>query len=102
MKLRPEVQLFSEAMEERLRANDHKGGWDECGTPWLLKRLRDEVNELAGVVNAEPIPYRGGALAVWRGNALHEAADVANFAMMIADVSGALRAEADDEAGEEG
>lgn len=79
---RPEVVAFASAMEERLKANDHKGGWQDCAVPWLIGRLRDEVAEL------------GGATAPMHGlsshGILHEAADVANFAMMIADVCGPL------------
>jgi len=61
-------------MEERLRANDHKGGWGDSDCYWLLKRLRMETKELSD--------------ALWDGpdsQIQKEAADVANFAMMIAD-----------------
>ena len=79
-RLRPEVRAFAVAMEERLRANDHKGGWKgECQL-WLLERLEDEFAELA--------------LAVLDGKPPHEirdeAADVANFALFVADVAGGL------------
>jgi NTP pyrophosphatase (non-canonical NTP hydrolase) len=78
--LRWQVVAFAYAMEERLRANDHKGGWDGCDKNWLLYRLVDETGELAGEVYEE----------TGDNQVLHEAADVANFAMMIADVSGEL------------
>lgn len=76
--LRPVVRAFARAMEQELKANDHKGGWHDCDPAWLLGRLREETDELAGAVAA------GGP------DVLAEAADVANYAMMIADRMGAL------------
>jgi hypothetical protein len=57
-------------MEMRLRANDHKGGWYDCTLQYLKKRLHEEVMELR---------------SSRRDTRVEEAADVANFAMMIAD-----------------
>jgi hypothetical protein len=76
---RPEVLAFAVAMETRLRANDHKGGWGACSAAHLLSRVADEFKELKRAVG----DLNGGDI-------LHEAADVANFAMMVADVCGAL------------
>lgn len=76
MKLRPEVLRFARAMEKKLRANDHKKHWYWMGSQYLSVRLTQESRELRH--------------AMKRGNAdqiLDEAADVANFAMMIADVA---------------
>lgn len=70
VKLRPVVAAFAEAMELKLRENDHKGHWRYCSGTYLFNRLRGEVNELSRA----PADQR-----------LAEAADVANFAMMIAD-----------------
>jgi NTP pyrophosphatase (non-canonical NTP hydrolase) len=72
--LRPSVRWFAERMERELRANAYKGGWAGCDAPWLLKRLREETRELAEAI-------RGGDAE----DIAAEAADVANFAMMIAD-----------------
>jgi hypothetical protein len=116
---RPEVKAFAVLMEEKLRENDHKGGWTggACSVQYLLKRLIEEVAEVVGTFRAK-VP-RG--LHNWNPNlelALHhldlaegqlaqigeftefhnggkrrvggEAADVANFTMMLADVCGAL------------
>lgn len=80
---RAQVQRFALAMEAELRANDHKGGWHACTLSWLLRRLRVEVNELERAIKHK---QRVGA------EVLSEAADVANFAMMIADNCGALPA----------
>ena len=50
--LRPEVQRFAELMEVKLRENDHKGGWDECGNGYLKRRMRTELRELFAAVDA--------------------------------------------------
>jgi hypothetical protein len=71
--LRPAVQWFAEQMELALGDNDHKGGWTSCTPYWLLRRLRGETQELEREVK------KRGHLIV------REAADVANFALMIAD-----------------
>jgi NTP pyrophosphatase (non-canonical NTP hydrolase) len=78
--LRPVLARFAEEMESKLKANDHKGGWRN-DSPWaLLERLREEEEELATAIArcASPEEIRA------------EAANVANFAMMIADVFEAL------------
>lgn len=80
--LRPEVQRFALAMEERLKANDHKGGWENCTTSYLWRRLVEESGELEEELAKDLTDGRV---------VLHEAADVANFAMMLADVYGALK-----------
>ena len=72
---RREVTEFAREMESRLRANEHKGGWQDCASNELLVMLLKEVAELA-----EALYWRASSNEVRR-----EAADVANFAMMIAD-----------------
>lgn len=72
---RPEVMRFARAMEEKLAENDHKGGWLDETFTWLLGRLEDEMRELKRAVRKGE-PAR---------TVLREAADVANFAMMIAE-----------------
>lgn len=44
--IRPEVMRFAALMEEKLRKNDHKGGWQACSPGWLYGRLCQEVDEL--------------------------------------------------------
>jgi NTP pyrophosphatase (non-canonical NTP hydrolase) len=80
--VRPEVRAFALAMEERLKANDHKGGWKDCDPNYCLNRLYEEASELVGAI----LTVR----EVGREAILQEAADVANFAMMLADVCAAL------------
>lgn len=83
---RAEVVAFAHLMEAQLRANDHKPGW-RGENPWpLLDRLHEEAAELA----EELQPGSRTDLATWRLRLGAEAADVANFAMMIADVCGVL------------
>jgi hypothetical protein len=83
VRIRPEVRAIAEAMEERLKRNEWKGGWDAMSVAALFKRLGQEIAELRRETkkpNAKQNPYM----------IRHEAADVANFAMMIADVCNAL------------
>lgn len=80
MDIRPEVAAFAQAMELKLRENEHKGGWKNCDIFYLFSRLAEETAELKhAVIDRYP-----------KTSVLDEAADVANFAMMIADVCGAL------------
>jgi len=78
MKIRTEVLIFAEAMEKKLRKNDHKGGWDSESYDYLIARLFEEARELQRTTCRANI--RGSYRAV-----LGEALDVANFAMMIYD-----------------
>lgn len=68
---RVQVKWFSEQMELKLRENDHKGGWDNCTFQFLFQKLDEEVRELTTCISEE--------------EAIKEAADVGNIAMMIAD-----------------
>jgi len=69
--IRPAVLKFAHLMEWKLRLNDDRPGWKDCTKEWLLGRLKEELAELE---KAHP-----GKLTAY------EAADVANFVMMIAD-----------------
>lgn len=74
----PCVLEFAQAMEGKLALNRHKGdreAWLKDDPSALVTRLYDEVNELSDAVKDKG-----------PGEVLGEAADVANFAMMIADV----------------
>lgn len=72
--VRDEAQWFAQQMERKLQANDHKEGWRRMTTAWLLKRLRQEVDEIE-------VALKAGKL----DDIVSECADVGNFAMMIAD-----------------
>ena len=69
--MRETVHWFANEMEFQLIENDHKSGWRGLTNAWLLNRLRQEVGELERAV-------------IEGKNVIEEAADVANFAMMIA------------------
>ncbi len=78
--LRPEVAAFAILMETRLRANDHKPGWRKSWPSTLWAALIGNASPLlVGCNNG------GDPDAVAR-----HAADVANFAMMMADNAGGL------------
>lgn len=81
--LRPEVAHFAVIMESCLRQNDHKPGWKRDGVRELIWRLWDEAAEL----DVATIPEQGRSSEY----IAREAADVANFAMFIADVCGGLK-----------
>lgn len=81
MEVRESVKWFAEQMENKLKENDKKGGWDDCNIYWLIQRIREEINELLSAVNLNR------DLGATKENIIREAADVANFAMMIADIT---------------
>ena len=72
---RASVTWFAAEMERQLAENDWKGGWEHCSLWELYQRLLEEAGELAGVLSG----YSNGSV-------IDEAADVANYAMMIADI----------------
>jgi NTP pyrophosphatase (non-canonical NTP hydrolase) len=71
------VDLFSGDMKRKLRANVHKKHWDEVSFQYLLMRLKEEIKELEEVIDSDYLDTFA--------RVIDEAADVANFAMMIAD-----------------
>lgn len=86
--LRPEVQRFATLMEEALRRNEGKGGWHDDQPEELLLRAYEELGELHREVLRR---FRSDEPGSWRNRIAREAADVANFALMVADVCGGLR-----------
>lgn len=87
---RTEVITFANLMEQQLRANDHKDGWKGDTSDALHQRLLEEAEELS-----EALAWRSALFGDADPERIgREAADVANFAMMIADVCGALGTEA--------
>ena len=71
---RNSVAWFSEQMEAKLAKNDHKGGWGNCELQYLSKRLTDERKELYEAIKSKDSE-----------KIIAECADIANFALMIAD-----------------
>lgn len=68
------VDLFALDMKRKLAANVHKKHWDEVPMIYLYLRMREEEAELYSALE------EGN-----QQNIIDEAADVANFSMMLAD-----------------
>jgi hypothetical protein len=79
---RPSVRRFSEAMELKLKANDHKGGWHNMPLWYLLARLKEETIELEAALERAELSETQVAFEA----AMQEAVDVSNFCMMIWEV----------------
>lgn len=108
------LERFTSAMRAQLDANAWKGGWKDDAPHHLLSRVCEELAELVETLRSDAgkadFCFRVAALDLRRaaqmlrtfgafhevtadaGDAAHEAADVANMAMMVADVLGGLRA----------
>ncbi len=73
--VRPAVLRFAELMEEKLSEHDgERAHWSGCNLGQLFRRLLLEAEELREAIDEnEPL------------HMMMEAADIANFAMMIAD-----------------
>jgi NTP pyrophosphatase (non-canonical NTP hydrolase) len=87
--IRKKVAWFSELMEKELVENIYKGGWDDANLLWLQARLSEELGELSRLLVRFHWPTGGvisGENTTVKRRAIEEAADVANFAMMIADI----------------
>jgi len=76
MQRRKEVNWFADQMEKVLQANDHKGGWRNCYIRDMLIRIPEEYTELVEAVVSGDID-----------RIVSEAADVANFSLMVADLA---------------
>lgn len=69
------VPDFANAMEQRLRANDHKAGWKRDSVESLVDQMRASQKKLAlSMHGKESVAVVG-----------RRAANLANFAMMVAD-----------------
>lgn len=88
------VQYFAAAMEVKLAANEHKGGWKQDKWLDLYQRLVEEKTEFLEALirfrNASRFAQTQEDLDKYRADVLAEAADCANFLAMICDVIGAL------------
>lgn len=85
---RPAVRRFAEKMEYKLSLHDDRPGWLNLDPEWLLKRLREETDELERAMKEKR--------SDWAEKACLETADVANFSMMICDVLSHRRSPEDD------
>lgn len=78
-KARDEVIWFAEVMEDKLKKNDHKTHWKYAEIGYLSKRLHQESKELSRALQHTDETEQSNL------EIIQECADVANFAMMIAD-----------------
>ena len=94
MKLRKEVLWFGRQMEAKLQEHDDdRGGWENCDNRYLQDLLMQGAEELlvaCGILDdaidrscysMEDVPLQQATIM----HVITEAADVANFALMIAD-----------------
>lgn len=85
-RVRKEVEWFASVMEGVLQDNDERGGWSKCSMFWLLERIEEQVKSAREAVVELSVKRFEGLEA---GNEfrvlIKEAADIANFAMMVAD-----------------
>lgn len=72
----PEMAKFLDAMVFKLRRNAHKGKWETVPMALALERLDDEMGELRSAV------VNGSTMEI-----LMESADVANMALIVANIS---------------
>ena len=93
-KPRGSVRNFASLMEQVLQENDWKGGWGGLTSGYLLRRLSQELRELRKAVKTcslmreHPWNRTNEAYDEAKQMVAREAADVANFSMMIAEVLG--------------
>jgi hypothetical protein len=88
LELRPEVAAFAQLMEQKLQENEYKAGWRHLDGQDLIWKLRDRFYELEDCVWVTP-PENLTPAEV-KHLISRDAADVANYAMMVADVKGDL------------
>lgn len=77
------LKVFSDAMEIKLRKNDHKRGWRELPIEALKRLMLLEVQELEVALDFLDVK-----------EARNETVDIANFAMMLHDRLGMLNQDA--------
>lgn len=85
IELRPELAAFATHMEQVLRNNDHKGGWEHLNLCALSLYVEKELHELNAAIHrfhkdCNPDNVEGLLHAIQL-----EACDLANYAMMLHD-----------------
>lgn len=81
MEPREEVKKFAQEMEKQLQANEHKGGWKKCNDYLLYKGIEHNARELVQTL----MMAEGN-----KADIIRRCANIANYAMMIADNFGGL------------
>ena len=84
------VPGFSDLMVKALAEHGDRGdSWKDEDEGWLLERAREELEELA--ISLEKRDTKGMGYSQKQAKVIaHNAADVSNFMMMIADAVGGL------------
>lgn len=77
IKYGPDIRRFVDAMIYKLEKNAHKGRWEDLSLEDAFMRLTDEVSELKAEVHGDRNMVR----------TMLEAADVANFALIVAAIA---------------
>jgi len=86
---RQSVQNFAQEMERKLRDNEHKGNWLNTDLLDMLDKLTEEKQELVRAVKKHNANYYSPNQPIDKNimqQVTDEAADVANIAMMVADI----------------
>lgn len=87
LELRPAVAWFAQMMEAKLRTCDYKGGWKGMSIWPLVSGIQDELRELQVEHSIVEDDRRYGRAPSNLDRVVAEAVDVANYAMMVADVA---------------
>ncbi|MNB86388.1 hypothetical protein D3C75_333310 [compost metagenome] len=83
--LKKVVKWFSTKMLEQLQANQHKIGWDDESNEYLLNELDRNVVKLMMATSLFDMKDNAVVRESSRKEILRRTANIANFAMMIAD-----------------
>lgn len=75
---RPSVVRMARMMEAQLKRNDHQGGWFSCSKEYLLESIERNLGDLTGSDGHPEYAVKGAAFQ-------RTCADIANFAMMLAE-----------------
>lgn len=79
--MRTELEVFAELMEQQLQDNAHKGGWKDAHPMCLMKK----IDEHTALLRSE--------LEVNNWDVEKIALSIANYAMMMVDVTSGLHRE---------
>ena len=90
-----EIAWFAEQMQQKLSENEHKEHWINNGLISLFLGMEGEVAEaddaMDGLMNALVDQPDSANIRKMVDELIRECADVANFAMMIADIARRLK-----------
>lgn len=78
--VRPSVVRMARHMEAQLRANDSRGGWQNCTKEYLEERIEQNLKDLRACSGSE-----GGFESFLSTHIQRTCADIANFAMMLSE-----------------